>query len=250
MNLGRAWFTAMMLPSTGNTCQVDPAEDAAQMLDATIEKRTDSYGDYPPVARFIEGNSGRTLIGVMCTNRWCVVGPHSIGSIPNSAHQGATSIPTTKQAVVKGWFDDQILGVPDATPKYKIHRQVRASLIPDAALEGLKINDFKMGYRSVAVAYFSAPPPGTSKYATKFHFHQGVNTIEMKAELDASMPGGLKWIARINGDPYAFKVDRMDHSSSGLTGLPGTARFRWNDLDEDVWVGCDIGCCLVNGDIY
>src|SRR5262249_28869418 len=130
---------------------------------------SNSYVDYPPTTRFIEGTGGRTLIGVRCATSWCVVGPPGFGDIPASAHANATGIPPKAQSVVKGWFDDQVLGIPDGSGKFGIHRKVRASAIPDAALGSLKVADFmtpvgRETYKVVGRTYFPDPIPTDSKY--------------------------------------------------------------------------------------
>jgi hypothetical protein len=57
------------------------------------------------------------------------------------------------------------------------------------------------------------------------------------------------WSARITHESGRVSaihgVHRTDHSK-WLTSVPATARWRWLDTDEDVWVGCDIGCCLIS----
>jgi hypothetical protein len=39
------------------------------------------------------------------------------------------------------------------------------------------------------------------------------------------------------------------HENLGLGRRPAEAKFRWNSetKQEDVWVQCDIGCCLISG---
>lgn len=247
--LWKEWYSGLVAPATTNCAS--PDEDVGTYLDVKEEWYSDNHADYPPVTRFIEGNGGRTLLGVMCTNRICVLGRKPIGSVPGKAHQGVLALEGDSRGNVKGWFDDQVLGAPDAAPKYRIHRMVRGSLIPMRYPIPLRIADYLTGYKPVAYAFFPGQLDPDSKYAAAFGFSQGMNAISLKAELDGTNADGspkYKWTALITNALGATKekgVEREDHAKFGMTSVPATARWRWRDTDEDVWVSCDIGCCLI-----
>jgi hypothetical protein len=264
-----AWqgWTALIVPPDNNlVCPASPEASATKtVLDVTAEPPySGNYTDYPPTTRFIEGTGGRTLIGVRCAAAWCVVGPQGFGDIPAAAHANATGIPAKAQSVVKGWFDDQTLGLPDGTGKFGIHRKIRASAIPDAGLGSLKVADFMvpMGtetYKVVGQTFFPGPLPPDSKYVTVYGFSQGVNVVALRAEFHTASPSNPKadtvWFAQVTDANGHVKNDiltrRTDHRKVDpqgnlvLASIPATMRWRWFDSDEDLWVECDLGCCLV-----
>jgi hypothetical protein len=262
----KASFTALMVPADKNLlCPTTPQAAATKTeLQVKVERPySSSDADYPPTTRFIEGAGGRTLIGVKCATYWCVVGPPGFGDVPASAHANATGIPPKAQANVKGWFDDQVLGVPDGNGKFGIHRKIRASAIPDAGLGSLKVADFivpigTQSYKVVGRTYFPDDPPKDSKYVTVFGFSKGLNVVAMRAEIHPVSTGNPKpetvWFAQVtdaNGhvtnDIPTRRTDHHKFDQLGnlvLTSVPATMRWRWFDSDEDLWVECDVGCCL------
>ena len=216
--------------------------------------------NYPPVTRFIEGGDGQTFVGVRCGNRWCAIHAANtegvLGSLPPSAHDGVPGL-SYPQAVVKGWFDDQVLGIPDGQPAHKIHRAIRASAVPDPNLGALTLNDFIStsgpdDYRTVGRTYFSVEPPATSKYAKLFGFSKGINVVGMRAEVHSG--SDTVWYTRVinarSDTTVRIPTKRMDHSKyfAAVYGshatIPATMRWRWSDEDEDLWAECVGGCCL------
>jgi hypothetical protein len=266
------WFTALMVPADKNS--ICPPTPTASNHQTALDVRPDpSYSsnatDYPPTTRFIEGDKDQTLIGVKCGNLWCVVGPPGFGPVPQSAHANpssiANSIPQNTQGNIKGWFDDQVLGIPDGSGKFGIRPKVRASAVPDAALGSLKVADFMVttsdteSYKVVGRTYFPDKIPSDSKYVTHFGFSQGTNVVALRAEL---RPGkGLNpkldtlWFAQVTdaqghvtSDIATHRTDHRIVDAAGnvtLPNIPATMRWRWFDSDEDLWVECDVGCCLV-----
>jgi hypothetical protein len=215
--------------------------------------------NYPPVTRFIEGGDGQTFIGVRCGNRWCAIhGANvegAIAKLPPSAHDGTPGL-SYPQAVVKGWFDDQVLGIPDGQPTHKIHRTIRASAVPDPNLGKLTLSDFigttaPDDYKTVGRTYFPDEPPTTSKYAKLFGFSKGINIVGMRAEVHSA---DTVWYTRVinakSDTTVRIPTRRMDHSKyfAAVYGshatIPATMRWRWSDEDEDLWYECLGGCCL------
>jgi hypothetical protein len=264
-------FDALIVPPIGLICPSTPTPNPAgpPLVVVVDDAFSNDLNDYPPTTRFIEGRQGRTLIGVRCGNRWCAVGPHSAvelqpggpgGPLPPSAHEGQRGF-NYAQARVKGWFDDQVLGAPDGSPKYKIHRQVRASAIPDTSLHTLTVQSFIVApgsqvYQLVGRTYFPQAPDTLSKYVTTFGFSQGTNIVKARAEIHTNplttKPDTLWFAQVINANGHVtsdIKTRRMDHSkffgtAYGYHRPPSTMRFRWFDNDEDLWFECDVGCCL------
>ncbi len=254
-------FEAAIIPPVGAPpkCPATPTASVARLSVKIDTPVSDDPDDYPPVTRFIEGEGGITLIGVRCGNRWCVIGPKDFGAIPPSAHASIAALTTTKQGQVKGWFDDQVLGIPDAHPKHNIHRRIRASAIPDPNLGNLRVQDFiATSFKVVGKVYLERQPDADSKYAAVFHFSRDTNTVIMRAEIKPGGPGvkdDTTWIARVidhagNVSPD-IKTRRTDHRKwftaayGSRAKMPATMRWRWDDKDEDLWAECDMGCCRV-----
>jgi hypothetical protein len=247
-------FNALMAPPVGLQCPLTPTNGRTLTV-AIDDPFSNNPGDYPPTTRFVEARGGRTLIGVKCGARWCVVGPGA-SELP-SAHDNVPSLLTTAQGRVKGWFDDQTLGTPDGGPRYGIHRKWEASAIPDPRLGDLRVANFIVpqgteSYRTVGRVYFPQTPDPASKYVTVFGFSQGINTVGMRAEIHA-LTSDTVWFTEVRnaiGVKRDIPTVRMDHSKyfhavyGERATIPATMRWRWFDKDEDLWVGCDIGCCL------
>ena len=229
-------------------------------LDVTVDTPvSDLATDYPATARFIEGDHGHTLVSVRCANRWCAIGPRGIANIPRSAHDTVPALASGPQGRVKGWFDDQVLGVPDGAPRYHIHRKVRASAIPDRNLGNLIVQNFivPMGqetYQVVGKVYFPEAPDPDSKYVKVFGFSKGTNIVAMRAEKHPSGTGvDTVWFTQVtnanNRVTQDIKTRRTDHSKyfhlvyGTNVKIPATMRWRWDDKDEDLWAECDMGCC-------
>jgi hypothetical protein len=197
---------------------------------------------YPPVARFVESNGKRPMIGVKCGSAWCVVGAKKLSDIPAPPHEGQG---TTVRWTVPGWFDDQTLA-EKSTGNLKY--SVKLSIVPVDNLEQLGKGEFSKGaFVDVAKIYIPSGTVLPAKYRDKFHFEEGMNTIGVRADLDM---GRLVWKARItNSRTTIYKRDVIwtDMTSLGEP-VPGTARWAWNPNDEELWVRCDVGCCMIQPD--
>jgi hypothetical protein len=265
--LWQEWMALMVPPDKSLLCPSTPQASATQTaLEVRVEpSHANAYSDadYPPTTRFIEGAAGRTLIGVKCAVAWCVIGPRGFGDVPPSAHASASGMPPKAQAIVKGWFDDQVLGVPDGSGKFGIHRRIRASAVPDATLGSLKVADFMVpagtqSYKVVGRTYFPDSIPTDSKYVKIFGFSRGVNVVALRAEFHPVSTLNPKpdtaWFAqvtdangRVTNDIPTRRTDHRKFDQAGnlvLASIPATMRWRWFDSDEDLWVECDLGCCL------
>jgi hypothetical protein len=267
-------FDAMIVPPAGLKCP-GAATGGTVLVVGVEQKFGTAWENYPPTTRFIEEGTGRTIIGIKCSNHWCGIRP--VGNPPGfdvalaSTSSGGGPLPAAPQdpdplynfpqARIKGWFDDQYLGVPDGSPNHKIHRQVRAVAIPAKNLGALTFSDFvppipdPTRYTDVGVVLFpEAPPPQGSKYVKYFGFGPGLNKVAMRGELQN---GGTDtvWFTRVisnNGRDTMpnIRTRRMDHNKwfhavyDERTQIPATARFRWLDDDEDLWYECLGGCCL------
>jgi hypothetical protein len=200
--------------------------------------------DYPAVARFHEGTDGVKghppvpILGLKCYDRWCMVLPNRIDSLPLShagVHKGE------RNWHVRGWHDEQHLAEADAAGKLHPNLHFVASIVPDAQLGNWKVADF-VQERLVARIHVEPNQAQSAKYTARKHLTPGDNLIYIQTR-DAT---GKAWFGRLvnsRGESYPLsKVIRTDHAGHPV---PATARFKWTATDEDQWVGCDTGCCYI-----
>jgi hypothetical protein len=207
--------------------------------------------DYPPVARFHEGvapNAPNTpLFGLKCANYWCYVLPAGVDTVPRTF---ANAHPTQRTWQVPGWQDFQHLGRlgPDGSalgivPDWGF----RAAVVADRTLGRRTLAEFKAaGQRNrwihVATIHLDSAPPEGTKYQKEWRFRPGDNELYLRWE-----PGGWNGIMIVGNtgtpqDTVSMRVYRQDHHPHKV---PGTAKWRWVDQDEEVWVRCEEGCCRV-----
>jgi hypothetical protein len=210
----------------------------------------------PNVARFHEGKERgmqrpRTFFGFKCGIRWCMVLPPDTRPDP-LPHNGA--VPSELRWRVRGWHDAQHLSVVDRQDHaiaYSSENPATVAPSEGAALDGLE--NFEGRWIHAATVHFRNNPTHT-KYSDGWKFHAGTNEVYIQKER-----GSNRWAGRVklrDGWCGAFwwamgarcvkdlSVDRADHNKPDI---PATARFRWDERDEGVWVRCDDGCCKVSG---
>jgi hypothetical protein len=208
----------------------------------------------PAVARFHEGvrsvGSGQIpqpLFGVKCADRWCILTP--AGSAPLAEpHYG--NHPNQRPWAARGWADAQKLAVLNpATPGHVTLGTKRASLIPGPAADFNDSTDYVIGqWYHAATVYFPSAPVHL-KYTQRWMFKQGENKIYIRHN------GPNDWSARIRktGGPFCSFLTCWQPLAAVREAHPGvlippTARFRWLEDDEGIWVRCADGCCTVSDD--
>lgn len=205
---------------------------------AIVDPAFPNASDLPAAARFGEAQNNIPIFGLRCAAAWCEFGPSNFQDRPPKHRTTpGNTLPPSRPANVKGWHDEQRLAVPrpggglEASTFY-------ASVTPIANLEHTDHTNFQ-SFQQIATIWLSADPPPNSDYATKWHLRRGATVLEMRA--DAT---GTTWQARIRGDTLSrLLVHRADHGAGAI--VPGTARWRWSDQDEYIWVRCSTGCCSV-----
>lgn len=257
-----AWHAAVGKPQGPNR-QCSGGEVTS--VSVTREHAGMGAASYASVARFIEIGQHWTAIGIRCADGFCVLGVPPQMAIPPSAHASAiasTESPSV-QWTIKGWFDDQRVSVPAPGLPHGLNRAHRASLIPDAALAAAKIPAFHAGWVRVATVYMADPKP-LPKYASTqvdvgYGLVEGMNRIDLRAFV---VNGDTVWRARISNALMPLSADssgglerrvkRTDHKAFEAHGIfvPPVARWRWKDDDEEIWVACDAGCCLIERGIH
>lgn len=225
-------------PWRGRVSSATPSRECARtqpLSDLSVVRTTHpqhgNHVDYPPVGRFSEATGGQPLLGVKCLNAWCEFGPPGFASRP--PQQPSSS----RKGRIKGWHDEQQLAVITGAA---LAPKVRASVIPEEALEQRREADFRSGWVTVATIHLHDDPTGTKYF--DWGLRQGANTMELR------QVGGV-WRARITpatGGPQRVwpRVIRHVHFDAVV---PATARWRWSSLDDGVWVSCGQACCTTDG---
>ena len=242
------WWGAVSPPNNVGEC----GNTNGQLITAVEEQPSTDPSWYPPVTRFEEGHGRVPYVGVKCGNAWCIIGPGTNSALRPPSFTGGGSIPTSPQWAVKGWFDDQTVGEPGTPSNFGIKPTVPLSVVPKSDLASKDYASFAAGWVDVATVLV---PQGVSlpdKYKDVdpgYGFVLGENTISIRIRMENGQP---VWRARVRNSrfpagsehEYPHLVKWTDHS--GATNfVPATARWRWNDEDEELWVRCDIGCCRV-----
>jgi len=255
---GTPKWTGLVVPAaTDYQCPTDPPAATGKVLEVMAENSSSAHSDYPPVARFVtEGAKSSSAVSFRCGNSTCVLVPAGFGTMPLSAHNAVAALKSNRTGVIKGWFDDQKLAAAKTASRFGVLGMERASLIPDLKLGTRAVGDYQDRYLPVAKAYFPNTP---SKKYFKAGFGKDTTSIELMFKITVLADGKKDsvWFARLTrsdgtkkvkgGEAGTRLVRRTDHSA-WLSSMPATARWRWRDSDEDVWVQCGVGCCLVSSD--
>jgi len=235
----QATIEGHIVPATNNQCAPISTSTIITSRPRQFATATNS-NDYPAVASFAIKKSWRPAVGIRCADRWCYIGLNNLGDlevpVQNVPPQGAGHV----RHLVSGWFDHQHLGLKDSMFPYGIKASIQASIVPDDSLDGYTLADFSTR-RNVAQVYVMGGAPST-KYKTVWGF---TNTGAASPNQMALQLAGGVWQVYVNGALNTqLRVTRTDHSGAGFH-IVGTARWKWNDRDEQVWVRCGEGCCWV-----
>lgn len=208
----------------------------------------------PAVARFHEGRNtargiaeGAPYFGLKCADGWCVFLPDNVEHIapPQMADGDDSPVYTTM-----GFGDAQHLALKANNPRGLARTEQHAFVVPADNLERMDEAKFREDWQYVATVKFVKGPK--AKYMKRWNFEPTtenrlyirINTatnrwesaIERRTYISSWLP---TWWTR----SFAKPIERDDHTGMNV---PGTARFRWDKDDEDLWVRCDEGCCKVS----
>lgn len=175
---------------------------------------------------------------------------------------------------IDGWHDTQYLADPSlpSTPADSLV----GSLIPDAALATRTTGDFKLGWIRVAEVAMSG-----SGYEAKYNFSptlgRSYNTIDAcvyfsgdggsgNCEQDVAgkpqplPPSISNQCAKYDHSMMHWRTRHINAARTDTTYhcielkpfppvpdlvVPGTARWKWVEQDEQAWFRCPEGCCLI-----
>jgi len=198
--------------------------------------------DIPAVARFVEKQSRRVGLGIRCGTNWCNLGFTGTGG--GNMDVAAHPVPAPGAAhyvrrVVRGWYDQQFLALPNGSSPFGVISSVLASTVPDDNLESYTTPAAFATRRHVADVTFPNGGIAGTKYETRWHFKSKGNTVDLQLN-----PTTSNWTVYVNGVPY----DNLTVKYTSHAGFPiaGTARWHWKPNDESLWVRCIDGCCEVD----
>jgi len=256
------WVGYVGAANHANKCDRDSTR--ARELDVLRSTPSNNIHDYPPVVRFSEGTYLDTLppqgpnpsapsrvlplgklrtrlvvqplLGVKCLAGLCEVGPK--GFMPPDtfprvalARMGGAA----RATMTKGWYDDQWLAFDSGG---RLVPRVRAVVAPVPALDTVSTATFRSWYK-VANIYLASAPPVGSKYE-KWGLRAGDNQLQIRTT-------GPAWEARLLAAGDTAKVWTLARTPHHDEAVPGTARFRWQEYDDGIWIPCDQACCQAHG---
>ena len=235
-------FQAILTRDNGTDCPnagtLPPTTTWLNVGPETISGSTEA--DYPITARFNDDRKDGPTIGVKCgATYWCEIGYEKVTPRPPYGSHGSN-----RPEKFKPWHDEQRISIKDGTGFKRTHR---ASLVPTYNLADLRIKPNFTAANGAEVATIRLSEPLAGKYDA-WGLEFGDNVVKLFAEEKPTGSGRYIWWATItppsgpNG--RKFKVDPAYHR----TLPPGTARWVWNPNDEDIWIACDLGCCIVRGE--
>lgn len=233
-------------------------------------------GDIPAVARWDwDFERSEQYAGIRCGDHWCEVGRERFVSShqngpgdgfrpkPMPDHPGGPATPTHPERVwlVKGWYDEQRVAVPKVGPAAGLKpAKELATVFPHPQLAELATVDAFAGrWMPSATVHLRA---GMPTYADKLKLTGEWNTIYLCREgggVECARPAGKPaktcapdrdgntWYAKV--EPEGGRADflcvmREDHS--GVATIEATARWRWVNHDETIWIRCAMGCCTLS----
>lgn len=239
-------WRAVVIPSASLQCPEQASVLTAKQFTeiATIgDHGSTTPTDFPAVSRFLESRAGTTFIGVRCGNVWCIVGAADRNDFGPPTHEGTPSDKPSKNWKIKGWFDDQHLAVPTAGTSGTLVPGPAASIVPMDTLSQIKyFGDWIQVATVVVEGGMNGEYAGSTRTAG-YRLVAGENKLWLHSADNVTFEAFIGNAAPRPTDKR-FKVRMTAHGYF----VPGTARWRWNEKDEHLWVACLMGCCLIEPD--
>lgn len=238
-NTNQATMTAHVVRSSPAGCDAPTASTSLTARPLTLGST--SSADYPPVGRFMLKPNHPPGIGIRCGAKWCAM--FASGAVDTRAHNLPAGGGSRRlRHEIYGWFDQQFLAVSHAAPPVNLKATIRASIVAHEMLGMYALNSFMTDTLPVAFVYVRGPVKGT-KYDTVWKFTKmGADSANSNL-ISLHMRSDSTWLVFVNGvhNPR-LKASRVSHAGFFV---PGVARWKWHDKDEQVWVRCGEGCCSV-----
>ena len=231
-----------------------------------------TWEDIPSVARWdFDPVARQQFIGIRCDGgrAWCELGAaEGFGTSPDHKYP----LPGKKgkrNFWIKGWYDEQRLA--EWIPSSKSHRPLASvgTVVPDSLLGDWTDEDGTKPFPKnswVPAAQAALRPPHAPYDSTlgldAISLPKKMNRLELchgdwttcaaasgesPEALTCGSDAATDWWARVvsskaNKRGRYFCVVRTPHKG---VDIPGTARWRWVNEDETIWVRCAEGCCQV-----
>jgi hypothetical protein len=215
--------------------------------------------DYPPVTRFQITRKRHNIIGVRCLRAdaptapsWCELGTQAGDAVEDPEYYTDPAIPSNVQAKIPAWHDYQRVGHKKWSADWewppiaeRIKPVMKGTVIPLTGIGDLDSLQFKTD-TGLVVAYVYIGDKSWKKY-DGMGIKRGWTALRLRLN-PASGRWGARYVSLATRTASKwYHVERKDHHAHFPPGvrMPGTARWRWDDKDEEIWVVCDIGCCRV-----
>ena len=248
---------------------VSPADGDLRVTPVMVPHADLDGTDVPAVARWDwDPKNEVQYIGIACGDRWCevsgdrLVASRRFGVNDGPAQEPVPNHPPKKPAgkhkrvwMIKGWYDEQYIAVAGGTKGDLTPGGVLATIFPHGQLDELNsVSDFQAGWVPAATVRLDSAMPS---YEVKSNFTPKDNRIflcengkgncgdaigQTPKECTASQGG--TWFAKIVSGRGVTKyrcVTRREHKD-----VVATARWRWLNNDETVWIRCANGCCTLS----
>ena len=274
---GGSWSATIAFAGPKPTCSKEDADPRESVtLPATLAERApEPLGDrdYPRVARWQwDPAAHHHYFGIKCGVNWCQFGGSgevqpTLSDVPEftpiTVTGGGPDHPHRIKEVM-GWYDQQQLAeeVKSGTTTL-LQPTVLARVFPHPQLEQVSLSMLGAWVQS-AFVYMDG---SSSKYGRALNLGQGYSEIALcqggscpglppataqeckVSDGDSKGESARKWYARIRpvsgateGNTRYRCVIKQQHPGFDI---PGTARWRWADDDEKIWIRCTNGCCTV-----
>jgi hypothetical protein len=203
----------------------------------------------------------KQFIGLPCKASWCLIGHVRPQSWRRYDRPPGHSTRSRRVLVIRGWYDEQRLGVNPTPGSPARLSTTYGTIFPDSLLGDRTETEYRATqWITAAQIKLTSNLP---QYKTKFNLDQTPTTGEtynvvslcMGDATRCGIPSGAPvskcaaatdpWYALIisaAGDTAYRCVTRHVHAGFDI---PGNARWWWTDSDEGIWMRCPQGCCQV-----
>lgn len=191
--------------------------------------------DYPRTARWEwDLNANRHFIGLKCGDAWCAVAGRGSAEPRTQPLQGGNAVPREK---VPGWSDAQHLAVHDSAGGL-VRPGPWASIVayPGIAAESPPWTE---GLLSARITVYGAAGAFADRFYLQPDGNSGYDDVILR------FPGvqDEAWLQQ--GPMRRRQASRIQFAPSVDHAVVGTARWRWQEGGETIWIYCPSATCGV-----
>jgi hypothetical protein len=175
-----------------------------------------------------QDNGSQFYIGFKCDEGyWCVAGGTS-----------EAQAPANYRSQKHAWGDHQFLAAKNDQGRW-VRTSIEASILPVGNLKDITDYTPAAGQHVATIKIENTPfPNDESIYMGKFNMKVFPKTIKIFIRQN-----GADWEIRFGEASQSNGWKKARQVGSGPVPYHGTARFRWSEFDDGVWVQCAQGCC-------